>query len=486
MKKNITKIIFTILTTLCINAQAQTGQHVAELEKFDTAMLKLLSEHNVAGGQLAITYEGRIVYNRGFGYADTTRHTLVEPINIFRIASLSKPITAVTIMYLAEKRLLGIDDTVFGAGGILNDSAYLDIKDSLVLKITVRNLLNHTGGWDSNKSGDPMFNSFGIAKAMHAVPPANAETTVKYMLKYKMLDFEPGTNYAYSNFGFCILGRIIEKITGESYEDYVRNKILAACGITNMHAGFNINTLPDEVTYYDYNNAPYVPSVYDNSTKVPWPYGGFSVEAMDSYGGWVASAGDLCKLLMAIVGSSERHDILQPETVDIMGNRSQLNKSYGLGWSVDSKHNLWHRGSMPGTTTAFMLGKNNIHWALLLNSRPLNSGALNSDVDKLVLNIIPEIKKWPAIDVSTSTDNIATFTGIQLFPNPTMGTFTLSSNHDITNIEIFNELGQKMFFSDTIMTSGNHIIDISGFGKGVFYVRITSEGKHITKKLIKK
>ena len=123
------KIIFTQLflfffILFSLRSSAQTGQQVPELVNFDAAMLNLLNTYNVPGGQLAITYQGRLVYNRGFGVANTSTMDPVQPDNIFRIASISKPITSIAIMQLIENGFLNLNDTVFGPNGILNDSIY--------------------------------------------------------------------------------------------------------------------------------------------------------------------------------------------------------------------------------------------------------------------------------------------------------------------------------------------------------------------------
>ena len=221
------KIIFTQLflfffILFSLRSSAQTGQQVPELVNFDAAMLNLLNTYNVPGGQLAITYQGRLVYNRGFGVANTSTMDPVQPDNIFRIASISKPITSIAIMQLIENGFLNLNDTVFGPNGILNDSIYSTILDARIYNITLENLLNHSGGWDRNISGDLMFNSYVIATTMGVSPPADAVSVIRYMLANQNLNFTPGTQYQYSNFGYCILGRVIEKISGLSYEDYVR------------------------------------------------------------------------------------------------------------------------------------------------------------------------------------------------------------------------------------------------------------------------
>ena len=96
----ITAIGIFLLFTSTQSVKAQTGVYSPSLVNFDVAMTNLLNNYDIPGGQLAITYQGRLVYSRGFGFADESTSTAVCPDNIFRIASLSKQITAITIMHL--------------------------------------------------------------------------------------------------------------------------------------------------------------------------------------------------------------------------------------------------------------------------------------------------------------------------------------------------------------------------------------------------
>ena len=197
MRKIFASII--ILAFLNINSNAQTGVFVPELAKFDTAMLNLLSTYNVPGGQLAITYRGRLVYNRGFGFADTSTQDLVKPNSIFRIASVSKTITGLACMQLFENGFLNLDDKVFGNNGILNDAIYQTILDPRDTLITVRMLLHHGGGWDRYITTDPMFNAYNIATTMGFASPPSPSVVIQYVLAHTMLDFIPGTQAQYSN-----------------------------------------------------------------------------------------------------------------------------------------------------------------------------------------------------------------------------------------------------------------------------------------------
>ncbi|PHX82173.1 MAG: serine hydrolase, partial [Flavobacteriales bacterium] len=193
------KLLFIAVTILLLftctqSVKAQTGYYSPSLANFDVAMTNLLNNHDITGGQLAITYQGRLVYSRGFGIADSSTSAAVCPDNIFRIASLSKQITAITIMHLYEQGRVGLNDLVFGPNGILPDPIYQTILDPLVYGITVKHLLSHQGGWDRDISGDPEHNSYAIALAMSVPPPANNETIIQYTLSQQMLDFAPGTS----------------------------------------------------------------------------------------------------------------------------------------------------------------------------------------------------------------------------------------------------------------------------------------------------
>lgn len=117
---------------------------------------------------------GKLLYSKGFGIADSAKGTPVNVSNIFRIASLSKLITATGIMKLWEEKKLSLDQPVFGEKGILNDSAFLGIKDPRIREITVEHLLRHQGGY-SIRAGDPLFCTPSVAQSMQTPLPLSAD-----------------------------------------------------------------------------------------------------------------------------------------------------------------------------------------------------------------------------------------------------------------------------------------------------------------------
>ena len=500
-KKILFKAIAILLLFTCKQSlNAQTGYYSPSLVNFDVAMNNLLKNYDIPGGQLALTYKGRLVYSRGFGSADKSAKTSVCPDNIFRIASLSKQITAITIMHLYEQGRIGLNDTIFGANGILNQSIYQNILDQKIYNITVKHLLSHQGGWDRDISGDPMFNTFSIALAMSVPYPANIETIIQYMLSKKRLDFTPGKSAGYSNLGYSILGKVIEKITNQKYETYVRDTILAPLGITDMYCGRSllVNKLPKEVHYYDDPSATLVPSIFDTTVMVSWPFGGFNMETLESAGAWVASAQDLCKLMCAVDKFNSRPDILSSATINTMATpvHSLFGSPYALGWFINTtSNNWWHDGSLPGTMTYQARRNTEINYAVLVNSR-YSSGQYTA-LSSLVGTIIPLITSWPDIDLFDSTiiceptnsvNNISKNPSLfTVYPNPSNGKFTVKiegRQQANCKLEICNLLGQEIhnaFFTGQTTTVD---IDLSNFPKGLYFVKVYDGTNNYTQKII--
>ncbi len=291
-KKYITKVSFSILASLCSLADLK-AQHPTENGQFapiagiDNFVYAFMAETNVPGLSLAITRNEKIVYLKGYGYADREGNEKITPASLFRIASISKPLTSVAIMKLVEEKKLSLDDKVFGPKGLLKTTYGKQPYKKEITDITVRHLLQHlAGGW-GNKRNDPMFTD----------PARPQAELISFTLDSFSLEHAPGTNYDYSNFGYCVLGRIIEKITGRHYEDYVKTTILQPCGITDMLVGGNRleDRKNNEVKYYGRGN------------EDPYKY---NIERMDSHGGWLATAGDLVKLLAHVDGGTNVKDIL--------------------------------------------------------------------------------------------------------------------------------------------------------------------------------
>lgn len=384
--------------------ETKSGE-IVELVAIDLEIGQFMKQWGLPGASVALVKDGKLLYAKAFGKADINIPTQTE--HVFRIASLSKPITAIAVMKLVEEGKLSLDDKVFGEKGILNDAIYSQIADRRIKEITVRHLLDHTAGWDRNfgTEGDPMFNEVKIAEAMGTSAPADAVTIIRYMLT-KPLDFTPGTRFAYSNLGYNILGRVIEKVSSKTYEEYVMINILDPLEITDMSLGCNAyqNKQANEVVYFERPEMKISPANGDGKTPY-YPYGGFNLEAMDAHGGWLASATDLAKILVASNGMGTNRDILTKESMKEMVTPCDVYPYYGLGWCVNERGNRWHTGSLVGASSMMASLNNGISWVLLFNGNPLTSEYFQS-MDRVMWNALDNIKEWPSEDLFLSSGTL--------------------------------------------------------------------------------
>lgn len=485
--------IFSVLILLFssnIKILSQTGIYVPELKIFDFKMQELLDDYDIPEGQIAITYEGRLVYDRGFGYADTLTHKLVYPNSLFRIASISKSLTSITIMHLYEKGLINLDDKVFGTGGILNDLIYQKAIDSRYFDITVRQLLNHSAGFIFVFPTDPIFMTYDIAKDMGVAPPTNSvELIINWTLNNVMLSYTPGTSASYTNFAYVILGKVIEKITGSDYTDYVRNEILLPINITNIQPGHSLqkDSLPNEVSYYDYDNAPLMRSIYTGVlNSVPAQYGGYNWEIMTAAGGWVATAHDLCKLLITVDKFTTKPDILLPETIDKMTQPSKNWPEYSLGWKMNG-YEYWNAGGIQGTATVIQRNsQHQLNWAILFNSLPQNYSPFYLAFINLITDEFQNIKKWPTHDLFNTLSYVTTNKPdeLKIFPNPSSGKFYITDYENIRKIEIYNILGCLVYSNEKFNNESKGLINLQELRKGVYFVKVLVGSKVKTQEIV--
>jgi CubicO group peptidase (beta-lactamase class C family) len=370
-----------------------------EFIPFEIRLRYLMDKYDIKGASVALMKDGRLVYARGFGYADHESKEMVEPKSIFRTASVSKLITGVAVMKLVEEGVITLEDQVFGEKGILNDSVFRDYTDKRVEKITVRNLLNHSAGWNRNY-GDHMFMQHEIARQMNVDLPLDISTIVQFALK-KRLHFSPGRRTSYSNLGYGILGMIIERKTGQSYVNYVTNEIFKPAGIHDIYMGRNLreDKYPNEVVYYEQKNAGRVVSVYDSEKLVTRTYGGNDIELLGAAGGWVATAPDLIKFLSLIDGDDKIPDILSSETLYMMTSPS-FTKGHTIGWSgTDGRGNWWRTGTFAGTSAVVMRQNNGFNWVVLTNTSTWKGTRLSREVNREIQASLNEIEFWPEYDL---------------------------------------------------------------------------------------
>jgi CubicO group peptidase (beta-lactamase class C family) len=395
---------------------AISGAAVPGMASYDQVITAFMRKLSIPGGAVAVMRDGRLIYARGFGYADVENKTPVQPDALFRIASVSKTLTATAIMKLVEDGRLKLDDRVAPLIAHLTAAPGTTV-DPRWEQITVRHLLNHAGGWDRNKPNggfDPIDRPAIAAAAVGAPAPASSETLIRYM-KGTPLDFTPGEKFAYSNFGYIVLGRVIERVSGMPYKDFVRARVLAPVGATRTQQGKShlADALPEEVKYYSPPSssviAYLVPSVFAGEGLVPITYGGYHHEAGDASGAWVSSPIDLLRLVGGIDGRPTRPDILSAALIgEMTGSGASFGCGagtchYGAGWFVRQTQgdaNWWHGGSMPGATAMLVRTYNNVVWIGLFNGRVVTPTVNSeSELDAALWNAFAGVTSFPTHDL---------------------------------------------------------------------------------------
>ena len=390
-----------------------SGEDVAELADFDALMADAIAKWHLPGGQLAIARDDRLVYNRGFGYASVEDQQRVEPDALFRIASNSKPITAVAILKLVDAGEIGLDTPVFpllALEGPANAPC-----DPRLDTVTVEHLLVHAGGWNSTVSMDPQYTPWTLeaSHVLGAESPAEAETIIRYMLG-QPLDFDPGTQSAYSNFGFNVLGRVIEHISGQTYEQFVIDQVLEPSGITTMAIGGTTleERMDGEVRYYSPPGlAPRV-SVYPGEGFVPVGYGSYYMPAMDAHGGWIGTAADLVRFTLSVDGTKGTA-LLTPEMVTAMettprpvaatAGAGNVEEALGLGWNSvpqEDGYEWSHAGALEGSNCSWMVRKpDGTTLAFVFNSLPQDYPGFFGDIIPAIQGLLAGTADWPDTDL---------------------------------------------------------------------------------------
>jgi len=341
-----------------------SGTSIPSMNDFDDEFCHLLKKWEIPGASIAIVNKGKLVFSRAYGYADKGNKVKTQPDSLFRICSVSKVISSAAILKLVQDGKLTLETKVFPILNLPIPADRSKKPDPRIFSITVRQLLEGTGGWDRRSLGDPMFNPLVVAAATEY--STSLKPTTMSIIKYEFarkLDFSPGTRFCYSNFEYAVLGELIHRITGQKYSDYVREKLMAPMGITRFYPGKTREPAEGEVAYYACQGEILGPSVFPNLRgPLPLEYGGdFCLEAMTADCGWVGSTIDTAKFVSNVFGDSgPKLQPFSPALVQQMVLRPNIpfwqNKEayFALGWEIENantKDKLVEKkeGCLPGS-----------------------------------------------------------------------------------------------------------------------------------------
>lgn len=495
MRSVLQAVSFVLLFFIAIPVAGQTGIHVPEMVEYDTRFGAFFERHGVPGAAVAVSKEGRLVYARGFGYANVESRIPVEPNSRFRIASISKPITAMAILKLMEDGKLDLDDPAFS---FFEDIPAHGDEPARLSRVTIRHLLQHAGGWDNADlpCGDVMFCSRTIAQVMGEPSPTEMETIIRLM-KGTTIRHEPGTRYSYSNFGYALLGEIVERVSGVPYEDFVLD-MYAEAGVSETQLGRTRyeDRLPGEVRYY-YNSGATRASVFPPHYQVAAPYGGFYLEPVKGAGAWVSTAPDILRIIEAVDGRPWRPDVLAASTTDMIPIRPPSQPSgnfYGLGFHINTSGNWWHTGALPGNRGfVIRMATGDINIVTLMNTRFDSDSAFINELSSLMTNIGNLVSTWPEhdlfeVDVSTEDAPVPGQTfALDVWPNPVRNQASITLQADApgrVRVAVYDMLGRVVeVLHDDEAQLGRHTFDLdaSRLSSGMYMIRATMQDRSVSR-----
>lgn len=370
-----------------------TGKAVRRLQPLDRLMRDILQTYQIPGGSLAIAKDGRLVFARGYGWADVENKKPVRPTSRFNLASCSKPITAAAVLTLVDQGKLRLEDKAFALMSDLKPPPG-EHFDSRLREITVRQLLHHAGGLVRAHAPLPQ-----VARRLHVELPVTVTQAIAVSLGKPLL-FDPGRNSKYSNLGFLTLRLVVAHVSGQDYETFTAEQVLKPMGIRDAHLDRLEGYWPNEAHRY---------------AKGKCHPGGHG--EMTGGGCWVLSTVDTMRFLTAL-DSSRGERALSPRIYQqMLAPLPSLSKKAGtrhngLGWDIVERSSdgvLYSKnGGVAGIATWMEHLPNGICWAVFFNGNLKDANEDGEDQPRksagkkpwpLLRDAIQKIDRWPTHDL---------------------------------------------------------------------------------------
>jgi len=357
-------LVLALVTAAAVAAQQKSlsPQKRAAIEK---AVSSFMSANSVPGIGAAVVLDGEPVWSAGFGMSDLEGYAPATSSTLFRLGSISKPITAVAVLQLYEKGKLDLDALV---------QNYCPAFPKKEWPITTRELLGHLGGirhYNSDGKGDipedsaRHFSSMEESLQIFAGDPLVAK---------------PGSKFNYSTYGYTLLGCVLEGAASEKYVDFVKKNVFQPAGMEQTQADDFFAVIPHRTRWYHKDKSGLVRNagVLDSSYKIPG-------------GGLISSTDDMARFEAAILADK----FIKRATRELMWTSQNTEDGkatgYGLGWGILDKfgvHIVAHTGGQQGTSTAFALvPERRAGVVVLANMDGVNSGGLAEEILKIVLDL---------------------------------------------------------------------------------------------------
>jgi CubicO group peptidase (beta-lactamase class C family) len=384
-------------------------------------------DSDAPGGAVLVVQKGKTLYKDAKGLADMELNLAIQPDMIFRIGSISKQFTAMSILKLHEEGKLNVQDKI---------QKYLP-QLSWTETITIEQLVHHT-------SGVPSYTDFPDFMGSKSFLDTPLDSIIEY-INHRPLDFAPGTEWNYSNSGYVLLGSIIEKVSGMSYEDYIERNLFAPLGMKNSRFEINSEIVPNKVNGYTpkdasgWSHAQYI--------SMTWPHAaGSLLSTTEDLYIWTKALNDgkfVSKSSLEI-GFKEA----------LLANGENTHYAYGLNHGViRGERTLEHSGGIPGfVTNACYLPDQDLFVAVLTNREADGPTALTAELIALTLGkpysfnptTLDEktMKEYSGVYVSDDTKRFITYENGKLF----------SQREGSVVYELTPSAKDEFFFQDAVAT----------------------------------
>jgi D-alanyl-D-alanine carboxypeptidase len=352
---------------------APTPTGSASWPNFDGTIEAFLRNYGVDSASVAVAKDGRLVYVHAYGTSDPATGAPTRVDDRFRFASLTKVITTAAILRLVDAGRLDLDAPVLRILG-----ARLPLPaggDGRWNAVTTRELLGHDSGIPG--SPDPFFNeAAGFA-------PGGAKTCQEAAnwAVGRGLSSNPGTRFAYANMNFCLLGLVVEQVTGKPYLDAVRLLALDPVGAARVATGSTKGRLPGEVSHAD--------------TNPDAPGDGWFMESLLGAGSLVGTPTDLVKVLDGLDPSKPGNHLISTSTYG--GMISPGPGSWGLGVRIFDTGFYGHTGSLASARSMAVHQPDGVTWAITTNG---NFGDHGSVLFSVMSRALGTVAAWPAYDLT--------------------------------------------------------------------------------------
>lgn len=341
-KRRLLCLVFLLVSIGCC--------HAADEPPLSSAVGALVEEqihtYNIPGLAVAVTRENQIVFSRSYGLADLENQVRVTPATLFRIGSITKPITATAAMLLAERGQLDLDAPV---------QRYCPAFPGKPWPVTTRELLSHLGGVRGFRTEN------GVSLELLSTAHYDRVSDTIALFANEPLAFKPSTQYEYSNYGYDLVGCVLEGASGKQFEDLLRSTVFLIAGMTTTRIDDITQIIPNRSRSYTHAKDGTIRNAksIDLSNRIP-------------AAGLLSTANDMARFVLAL----QSGNILSSKALQSMWTEqvtgSGKSTGYGLGWMIRNHHGtpaVAHTGEQPGSSTLlYVIPGSQVSFVVLANT----------------------------------------------------------------------------------------------------------------------